>query len=244
MMELFNSLHAMMQEIGADYAVCGGYAIDLFLGRKSRPHKDLDVAVFWEDRDRIVRFLLQAGWLVFEPYGGRYLHRIRSVTDQKRIKNNIWCVAPENGHYKFSWRGRDLFAVRQDDAEQETFDFVEFLFNRRENGWFLYERNPAIRMEMRRAIQKEGRIPYLAPALTLLYKSSAWDNPAYQSDYQNALPRLSLAELTWLNGALETAYQGTHAWAAEIRGLMARCVEPEAADESLFGARESSNFVP
>lgn len=217
MMELCNSLHAMMLEIGADYAVCGGYAIDLFLGRKTRPHKDLDVAVFWEDRDRIVQFMLQAGWLVFEPYGGRYLHRIRSVTDQKRIRNNIWCVAPENGHYKFSRRGMGLFAVRQDDAEQETLDFVEFLFNRREDGCFLYARDPAVRLDLKKAIRQAGKLPYLTPELVLLYKSTSLQNPDYALDFANTLPQLEAEEQSWLQNALTIQHGETHEWAAALR---------------------------
>lgn len=35
---------------GFDWYVCGGGAIDVFLGKQTRKHKDLDIAVFWEDR--------------------------------------------------------------------------------------------------------------------------------------------------------------------------------------------------
>ncbi|MFD2613169.1 nucleotidyltransferase domain-containing protein [Paenibacillus gansuensis] len=40
---------------------CGGAAIDLFVGRKTRIHKDLDIAVFWEDRNLIVEMMLNSG---------------------------------------------------------------------------------------------------------------------------------------------------------------------------------------
>lgn len=217
---LLYSLHSMMRQIGVDYAVCGGHAIDLFLGQKTRPHKDLDVAALWEDRDRIVGYMLQLGWHVFEPYGRRYLHQIRSVADQKKCKNNIWCIAPENGHYTFRWRGKDRFVVSQDDAEQSRFDFVEFLFSEREGGCLLYARNPAIRMETDRAVQTAGGIPYLSPAMVLLYKSTAFQNPDYRLDFQHTLPHFQPEELLWLKAALDTEYQGSHEWAAEIQRLL------------------------
>jgi len=220
--KLLYGLHDMMQKIGVDYAVCGGHAIDLFLGRKTRPHKDLDVAVFWEDRDQIVRHMLQLGWLVFEPYGGRYLHQIRNVTVQRKNRNNIWCVAPENKHYKFSRRGKDLFAVRQDDMEQVELNFIEFLFSKQEGGCILYARNPIIRMEMDRAMQAQEGIPCLAPAFVLLYKSTALDNPNYRFDFQNAIPHLKIEELKWLNEALNTEYRGAHEWSTEIHRLLER----------------------
>ena len=60
-MELIMQLNAFMQNMGVDYAICGGHAIDLFLGEKTRPHKDLDVAVYWSDRDKIVQHMLNEG---------------------------------------------------------------------------------------------------------------------------------------------------------------------------------------
>ena len=225
MEQLLGSLRKLMREMGVEeYAVCGGHAIDLFLGNKTRPHKDLDVAVFWEDRDRIIRFMLHTGWWVFEPCGGRRLHRIRSVADQRRARDNLWCVAPENGHYKFRWCGKGRYTARQDGAEQGCLDFVEFLFNRREEGDFLYDKNPVVRMKLGRAIQRKDGIPYLAPELVLLYKSSSPDNPCYQLDFQNAAPQLGCEALEWLGRALHNMHYGAHAWEAEVKRLLGQSV--------------------
>ncbi len=92
MEELLYSLHDRMQKIGVEYAVCGGHATDLFLGRRTRPHKDLDVAVLWEDRDRIVRDMLQLGWRVFEPYGGGISigSAALRIREKSRITSGAW----------------------------------------------------------------------------------------------------------------------------------------------------------
>ncbi len=66
--------------------------IDLFVGTKTRPHKDLDAAVYWEDRDEIVRCMLDGGWELYEPTRSRYLHKIVAPEAQKREESNIWCV--------------------------------------------------------------------------------------------------------------------------------------------------------
>ena len=80
-MGLIDQLNDLMRDIRIDYAICGGFAIDLFLGRKTRVHKDLDVSVFWEDRDKVIRHMLDDGWDVYEPCGdsvGR-LYKIKDI---------------------------------------------------------------------------------------------------------------------------------------------------------------------
>ena len=77
-MDLINRLNDFMLNIGVEYAVCGGHAIDLFLGSKTRPHKDLDISVYWEDRDKIVQYILDAGWDIYEPCGCEHLHKINN----------------------------------------------------------------------------------------------------------------------------------------------------------------------
>lgn len=100
-MELFNTLGLYLNKMSVDYAICGGGAIDLFLGRKTRPHKDLDVSVYWEDRDAIVQYMLDDSWDICEPIGTGYLHKIVNTNSQKKLKSNIWCVRQSNNHYSF-----------------------------------------------------------------------------------------------------------------------------------------------
>ena len=49
---------------GADvpYWVFGGWAVDLHVGRVTRPHDDVDIAVWREDLPRIVHLLEADGW--------------------------------------------------------------------------------------------------------------------------------------------------------------------------------------
>lgn len=42
-MDLLFLLNDYLRNIEVDYAICGGGAIDLFIGQKTRSHKDLDV---------------------------------------------------------------------------------------------------------------------------------------------------------------------------------------------------------
>lgn len=54
-----------------EYAFCGGMAIDLFLGRETRRHGDVDVSIYWPDRDAVLAYMQSAGFEVYEMLGGR-----------------------------------------------------------------------------------------------------------------------------------------------------------------------------
>ena len=211
-MDLILQLNKFMLNIGLDYALCGGHAIDLFLGRKTRPHKDLDVVTYWEDRDRIVHYMLNQGWDVFEPCGTEYLHKINNVSDQIRNRANIWCVKPSNQHYKFTEHEKDMYAVDFDNSEQTELDYVEFLFNTQNDGHFLYARNHDIKLAYDKAILKIKDIPCLAPEMVLLYKSTAADDADYQLDFDNASSEMSEEQLVWLKKSLSTMFPQGHKW--------------------------------
>ncbi|MCL2508438.1 MAG: hypothetical protein FWF05_04610 [Oscillospiraceae bacterium] len=211
-MDLLGVLNEFMIHLGVDYAVCGGYAIDLFLGQKTRPHKDLDVAVYREDRDAIVQRMLNDGWDMYEPCGCAFLHKIGGVETQKRIKSNIWCVRPDNAHYKFTAHEKDMFAVEFDGSEQTDLDFIELLFNDRRDGEFLYAKNKDIKMKLDSAVIKVKEIPYLTPELVLLYKSTMSESPDYQLDFENASMKMNEEQRAWLNGALIRMFPRGHKW--------------------------------
>ena len=211
-MELISKLSNFVNKIGVDYAICGGHAIDLFVGEKTRPHKDSDVLVYWQDRDKIIRHMLNQGWDVYEPCGTPHLHKIESVAGQKRVKDNIWCVMPSNPHYSFTEHEKDMYAVDFDDSEQVELDFIEFLFNTAKDGCFVYKRNHEIKRCLDKAILTADGIPYLAPEVVLLYKSTAADSPDYQLDFDNATKKMSAEQMTWLQSALAVMFPDGHRW--------------------------------
>jgi len=211
-MALVYQLNQFMESMKIDYAICGGHAIDLFLGKKTRPHKDLDVAVYWEDRDIIVQHMLHEGWDVYEPCGTAFLHKIKDVASQKRIKTNIWCVKPGNQHYRFTEQEKEMYAVDFDGSEQLELDFIEFLFNTRKNGAFLYAKNHDIQMSLDKVTAKDNDLPFLAPEMVLLYKSTMANNPDYQLDFDNAFPKMNAEQRAWLENALAAIFPYGHEW--------------------------------
>ena len=211
-MNLIKQIDCFMIKTKLDYAICGGHAIDLFLGKKTRPHKDLDVVIYWEDRDKIVQHMLNEGWDIYEPCGTQYLHKITKISDQMRVKSNIWCIKPSNQHYKCTEHENNMFAIDFDNTEQTELDYIEFLFNTRVEGYFLFSRNHDVRLKINQSVIHVNNIPCLFPEIVLLYKSNASDDSDYQLDFDNATKEMSLEQLSWLKEALVTMFPDGHKW--------------------------------
>lgn len=205
-----------------DWAVCGGSAIDLFAGRETREHKDLDVAVFWDQRERLLKYLLQGNWRIFEPENG-LLREVTSLNDDFQRNDNLWCIAKSSSAYRIVLEHDNFFSITTSRKHQDCFDFVEFLFNRRSGNQFLYKRNHSIQ-HARPILHDTSGIPYLAPELVLLYKSifvryTNSSSPSdmdmvscYRHDFHTALHLLDNCQKQWLTTALKLSYPSGHEW--------------------------------
>jgi Aminoglycoside-2''-adenylyltransferase len=56
------SIHELLDARRIEYWVFGGWAVDFHAGKVSRPHDDLDLAVWLKDHDRIAALLAADGW--------------------------------------------------------------------------------------------------------------------------------------------------------------------------------------
>jgi hypothetical protein len=56
-------LHELLSARGIDYWLFGGWAVDFHVGRMTRTHADVDVAVWHSDLGEIRRLLDDAGWI-------------------------------------------------------------------------------------------------------------------------------------------------------------------------------------
>jgi aminoglycoside-2''-adenylyltransferase len=54
--------HELLTGRGIDYWLFGGWAVDFHVGAITRPHDDIDVAVWLEDHERIAELLARVGW--------------------------------------------------------------------------------------------------------------------------------------------------------------------------------------
>src|SRR5947209_1647367 len=80
--EVVSHVAGLMSTFLAGWFLCGGWAVDAWLGREARPHGDIDVSVFRDDLPAVFRHF--SGWDLIahdplvadattEPWNGRML---------------------------------------------------------------------------------------------------------------------------------------------------------------------------
>jgi hypothetical protein len=79
----------MLNGRGFDYAFCGGHALDIHLGYATRPHGDIDLSVYWEDRNEIITFMQSQDWIVYEAMGDGKIHLITDDLAREENKQDF-----------------------------------------------------------------------------------------------------------------------------------------------------------
>ncbi len=203
----------MLSGGGFEYAVCGGRAVDMFIGRNTRAHGDIDILAYWSERDKIIAYMLSLGFSVYEMLGGGKVHRITDTAKQMRIKRNIFCAKDGCELFKlYPEGGEDVFRLEFFHGNQVKADFIEILFNDRTETDFLYARDKSVSLPLERAFLSRDGLPYLAPELCLLYKSTDTEREGYQADFDLAYPLMSEESRAFLQAALRKLYPDGHKW--------------------------------
>ena len=168
------------------WAVAGGWALDLFLGRQTREHADLDLAIWRSDQHRL-RAALSPGWVL-------------EVADSGTLR-------PWSADECLSLPVHEIHARPVGGAQLA----LEFLLNERDDTAWIYRRDPEIRRNLDRAILVRDTIPFLAPEIVLLYKSKA-PRPTDEADFQVALPAFTAEQRDWLRLAIELGPESNFKW--------------------------------
>ncbi len=153
--------------------VAGGWAIDLFLGRETRTHKDVDIAIFREDQFELRRHLPDWDW------------------DKVVNGTPILWQADE-------WLELPVHEVRASRAGQQ----LEFLLSERRGDFWEYRRDRiVVRPISHFRGEGEGDLPFFPPEVVLLYKSKS-PSERDLSDFREVWPRLTFEARKWLADAM------------------------------------------
>lgn len=164
--------------------VAGGWALDLFLGNESRPHKDLDIGILRCNAANVMAEL--SHFEFFEARDGR-LYRLED--DAPRTTVNCLWGRP---------RGTDQWVL-------------ELLLDDSKHGEWIFRRDRDIRYPLDLLVQYDaGNIPYVAPEIQLLYKASR-TRDGDEADFERVAPHLNPRARAWLCRAV-TRLNGAHPW--------------------------------
>ena len=185
---------ALMAGFDKPWYVAGGWAIDLFLGRMRRQHKDLDFTIFRRDQLALQQHL--------------------AAFDLRKI------VGPDGAEYPAPWEPGEWLELPVFQIFIETgsdgYATLEVLFSETEGDEWFWRKNP----QVRRPLARFGKlsplgVPYLAPETILLHKSrhmlDPHPPPNDQLDFEETVDLLDPEARAWLRDTLATHFPG-HPW--------------------------------
>lgn len=171
------------------WAVCGGWAIDLFLGEETRPHDDIEIEILRADFPKL-RHWLQP--LDFYEVGDGEVRALAPGAVPPPEKHQTWLADPDANIW--------LMDAMLQEGDAQT---------------WVCRRNPALTAPRARMIAKTSYgVPYLRPEAVLLFKAKA-TRPKDEADFASAVPRMDADARAWLKDALVQTHPEHH-WIAQL----------------------------
>lgn len=172
----------LLRGMDAPWWLTGGWGVDLFIGRQTRNHLDVDIALLRRDQHELRRHL--HGWDIHYATPDRVLEPWDGSLVELPIRR-LW--------------------VRRDKGAPWTFEVL--LEETREERWAYRNLSSVSRPIAELAWVGSDDIPILTPEVSLLYMLSP-TCPKMKASFLAALPSLEPAMREWLADALERAHPG------------------------------------
>lgn len=170
--------------------IAGGWALDLFLGRQTRPHEDIDVEIPRKAQASLATLL--AGWDLQLASSGK-LTPWDSTAPIPEDVNGLWCRPRREG----PWRLQVMLAPTAGDI-------------------WIYRRDDRISRALDDIVRvSPNGLPYLAPEIQLLFKART-PRPKDEQDLGNVLGKLDEHQRDWLATSLDITVPG-HPWIEIVR---------------------------
>jgi hypothetical protein len=170
--------------------IAGGWALDLFLGRETRHHEDLDVALLRGDEVALRHAL--PGWDIRIAHAGEFL--------------------PWRGDAPLAPPYHQFWLRRRSDG---PWDFEVLLEDHVGHAW-QFRREHRVMLPLDRfGRMTDGGVPYVAPEVALLYKAKHAVVEKNQHDFAAVAPALTADARAWLADAMRIAHPG-HEWLAAL----------------------------
>ena len=179
------SVAAVMAAFPRPWAVAGGWAIDLWLGRVTREHADIEIAIFRDDQRALQDYLYLSHWT------------FRRVLPDSGGTTEPW--------YRGEWIEPPAHQVRAESEDGGGAE-IDFLLNERRGRQWVYRRDAGVTRPVEMAIRRAAfNVPVLAPEIVLLYKGNA-PRPQDGLDLRVALDGLDDDARRWLSQSLWKAH--------------------------------------
>ncbi|MGV3551395.1 nucleotidyltransferase domain-containing protein [Rhizobium sp.] len=184
-------LASRLAGVNRPWCVVGGWALDLWHGRVTREHHDLEFTVLREDVGFFRRAFPVQDFTLYTVDSGTFRHLLLNEEPDSSV-GQIWC-----------W---DIAANRWR---------VDMMIEPGTPDIWICKRDHDITLPRAEAVRHstEG-IPYLNPAAILLLKAKH-QRPKDVADFEMALPKLDRSEKIWLRDCLDRLHPD-HDWISRL----------------------------
>jgi hypothetical protein len=198
----------LMSSFPSDWILCGGWAVDAWLGRITREHGDLDITVFEDAEQALFKHL--ADWQMV-PHDGELADSDTNAqwTGRKlAMPAHLHCRGPEDSG--------DIPQTGALLAEQGW--NLEIVINAREHGEWVLSDEPRVTIPLDRCAAKSSwGLPTALPEVPLFYKATAYKGTHNylrrrdHLDFERLLPTLTPDQRGWLRESIAVV-DSDHPW--------------------------------
>ena len=190
----FTPVEQIAYELGAfgqPWLISSGWALELFMGRVTRVHHDVDVVVSRTAVSDLRQYLAARDWQLVLPLDGRL---------------EPWPLgSPKETQIQVHAHRKGMF--------------IDFQLTDMNTETWTYRRDPRVICPAAKAfLQTPTGIPFLAPELALLFKSKntgTGERAQDERDFKTVFPYLDMSQRRWLRQAL-TLTDPEHRWLARL----------------------------
>lgn len=178
----------IFSEIPVTWCIAGGWALDLYLGKQSREHDDIDIIVLREEQSTVFQYLSK-GWQLYRAEAGKLA--LWEKEEHLSVTKDIW--------------------VSKDSGSPWAFQIMLIDVNRK--SW-VYGREQSIHRPMTDIMTKtkEG-IPFIKPEVQLLYKGGSSEvREKDRHDFLTVFPVMEPMAREWLKSSLKKQFPEGHVW--------------------------------
>jgi Aminoglycoside-2''-adenylyltransferase len=197
-------LRDVMSGYPRDWSLCGGWAVDAWLGRLTREHGDVDLSVFVEDQEALFEHLRDWQLLAHDPVFDETApgHNAEWWDGLRRLEHpsHIHARPPES-----SGPMPEGGIAREEDG----FWLDIQIDDRSGNDWII-KREPRVCMPMPGGVRQSiWGVPVPVPEV-LLFLKAAQPRRRDERDFLALLPQLNDEQRDWLSDALAKAFPDHH----------------------------------
>jgi uncharacterized protein (DUF952 family) len=173
--------------------IAGGWALDIFLGRKTRPHADLEISIMASDLRALFDHL--QGW------------DLRLAAPEGSFPR--WDGRPLVGPYHQVWarRGPGSASTPEEFGDDPT--MLDFLVEAGDGELWRYRRHDHVSRPVTEFGDIRDGVPFVRPEVALLFKAKQ-TRFKDQRDFERVFPRLDVDARKWLLWALRAVHPRHH----------------------------------